>query len=401
MRILIADAVIEDRVEALRERGHECVVDAGLDAAGLPAALAGTDPDALVVRSTRVTVDALDAGRRLALIIRAGAGTDTIDVAEASCRGVYVCTVPGRNAVAVAELAMALLLAVDRGVADAASELRGGHWDKPRYSAGRGLYGRTLAIVGVGNIGLATAERAAAFGMNVVVSDTPRAPDIEARLTALGARRASSTAELLAGADAVSIHVPSGPGTHHLVDDGFLSLLPDGAVVINTSRGDVVDEGALIRALDERSMRAGLDVFADEPAGTGVFDSPLARHERVVGTHHIGASTAQAQEAVADGVVEIVDGWMSGEVVGCVNVAERQEGSRSLLVRHLDRVGVLASILLQLRTRGVNVKQMSNEVFAGNVAAVARIHVEGEITAELVAAIDDIDEVIGVTVTRV
>jgi D-3-phosphoglycerate dehydrogenase / 2-oxoglutarate reductase len=194
----------------------------------------------------------------------------------------------------------------------------------------------------------------------------------------------------------VSLHVPSSPETKNLVDADFLAAMKQGAILVNTSRGDVVDESALLAALDAGQVRAGLDVYADEPSGgSAEWDSPLAKHPRVVATHHIGASTAQAQAAVAAGVVEIVDAFVAGEARNGVNLAPRGLGSATLNVRHLDRVGVLARVLELLREAGLNVEHMQNRIFAGGEAAVATIDVAGTAPADLLAHLAEIPEVLG------
>ena len=352
MRLLLADRLPEQTIVDLEARGHECVMEPELTADDLPARIAGFD--ALVVRSTKVRRTVFEAADRLALVIRAGAGTNTIDTDAAAARGVLVSNVPGRNAAAVAELTMGLLLAIDRRIADNVADLRGGHWDKKRYSKAGGLLGSTMGIIGLGSIGLAVAERAAAFGIQVQsLAKTGRpatrrgagrgAGNHDVRLDAGAARRRPTSSRL---------HVPSPEDTRHLVDDSFLGRMRPGAILLNTSRGDVVDEAALLAALDAGAVRAGLDVFADEPgSGQGPWDSPLGRHPGVVATHHIGASTEQAQRAIAAGVTEIVDAFVAGEARHCVNLDPSRLGSATLTVRHLDRVGVLAQVLDLLSAR--------------------------------------------------
>ncbi len=395
MYLLFADAVADRTVAELESRGHRCAVEPALTTADLPGRIAGVD--ALVVRSTRVDAAVFAAADRLALVIRAGAGTNTIDVRAAARSGVMVSNVPGRNAVAVAELTMGLILALDRRIADNVADARQGRWAKATYSRAGGLLGRTLAVVGLGSIGLAVAERAAAFGMRIACLDRPdRSPATRDRLAELDAVGFGSLPELLASADVVSLHVPSAAETKNLVDADFLAAMRPGAILINTSRGDVVDEAALLAALDAGRVRAGLDVFADEPgSGTAEWDSPLARHPGVVATHHIGASTEQAQNAVAAGVVEIVDAFTAGEARNCVNLAPRGLGSATLTVRHLDRVGVLARVLELLREAALNVEHMQNRIFAGGEAAVATIDVAGTVPADLPARLDAIPEVLG------
>lgn len=399
MKILFADAIDEHRLGPLTNAGHECIVDGSLTADDLPGAIG--DADILVVRSTKVTAATIDAGPHLSLIVRAGAGTDNIDKAAASGRGIYVCNVPGKNAVAVAELTMGLLLAIDRNIADNVSDLRAGVWNKKRYTKADGLAGKTMAIVGLGDIGLAVAERAKGFGMTVsAVRKDGRSDAVMARIRQIGIRLVDDQATLLADADIVSIHVPKSDSTAGLVDAAFLAALPDGAYVLNTSRGEVVDETALISALDERSMRAGLDVYVGEPgSGSGAFTSELASHPAVVGTHHIGASTKQAQAAVADGTIDVIEAYLAGEVINCVNLAATSESTGCITVRHLDVVGVLAQIFAVLRRNGLNVQQMSNQVFADDGAAVATIRVAKCPDDDVLAELSAIDEVLAATAT--
>ncbi|HKQ41237.1 MAG TPA: NAD(P)-dependent oxidoreductase, partial [Pseudonocardia sp.] len=353
--------------------------------------------------STKVDRAVFEAADKLALVIRAGAGTNTIDTDVAARNGVLVSNVPGRNAVAVAELTLGLILALDRRIADNVADARRGRWEKKTYSKANGLLGSTLGIVGLGSVGLAVAERAAAFGMRIgCVNRAGRSQATSDRLAELDAVGFATLPELLAASDVVSLHVPASPETKNLVDADFLDAMKPGALLVNTSRGDVVDEAALLAALDAGRVRAGLDVFADEPgSGAAEWDSPLARHPQVVATHHIGASTAQAQAAVAAGVVEIVDAFAAGEARNCVNLAPRGLGSATLTVRHLDEVGVLARVLELLREAGLNVEHMQNRIFAGGAAAVATIDVAGAVPAELTAAVDAIPEVLGTSLAAI
>ncbi|MFC4783911.1 NAD(P)-dependent oxidoreductase [Nocardioides sp. MAHUQ-72] len=401
MRVLFADSVGGTTVDELEARGHTCVVEPGLQAAELADRVGGFD--VLVVRSTKVPGEVFETADRLALVIRAGAGTNTIDTEAAAARGVLVANLPGRNAAAVAELTMGLLLAIDRRIVDAAADLRAGRWDKKTYSAARGLLGSTMGIIGLGSIGLEVAQRATAFGIDLRALARPgRSAEVETRAADLRIGLADSLEELLPTCDVVTLHLPSNADTAGLVDEAFLSRMKRGAILLNTSRGDLVDEGALLRALDEHDLRAGLDVYADEPgAGRAEWSSPLARHPRVVGTHHIGASTQQAQDAVAAGVVELVDAFVQGEARNCVNLTPSRIGSATLTVRHLDRVGVLAHVLDRLSRARLNVEHMENRVFRGGGAAVATIDVAGPVSEDLLADLDALPEVLGVSATSI
>jgi len=396
MRVLFSDAIDPSTVDALTERGHEPVSDPDLSADDLPARIQGFE--ALVVRSTKVTSATIEAADALELIVRAGAGTNTIEVESASEVGIYVTNVPGRNAIAVAELTMGLLLAIDRRIADNVADLRTGSWNKSDYSRADGLYGKVMGIVGLGEIGFAVAERAAAFGLQVRAIRKERDEAAEERVKALGIELSDSLEDLVATSDIVSIHVPAAPETESLFDARLLDRMKEGAILLNTSRGDVVDGAALLDALETRSLRVGLDVYPDEPgSGATEWSSKLAQHPNVVGTHHIGASTAQAQKAVAEGVVEIIDAFVRGEILNCVNLAPTRLGTHTLHVRHFDRVGVLAGVFDILRRRELNVEQMENRVFEGRNAAVATIDVIGDVGPDLLAALEGLDHVIHVS----
>ena len=319
MRILVADRLPERFVEAMGPRGHRCKVDATLTETSLPGSMAGVE--VLVVRSTRVTASVFEAADSLRLVVRAGSGTNTIDCDEATRAGVLVANVPGRNSVAVAELTLGLLLAVDRDLPGNTSELRAGRWDKQRFGAvGLGLYGRSLGIVGLGNVGLAVAERAAAFGMQLFaqVKGSRSAPALT-RIADLGIELVPDLVTMASRVDVLSLHVPLKPETRGLVGADVLDALQPG-ILLNTARAELIDTDALLARLDAGGLSAGLDVFPDEPgSGTAAWHSPLAAHPRVVGTHHIGASTQQAQESVADGVEEVIAAFDRGELLNVVN----------------------------------------------------------------------------------
>ena len=314
MRILIADEVPDDAVDELRAAGHDVEFAPHLDADDLGTALGGYQ--VVVVRSTRVTGGAIAANDDLELIVRAGAGTNTIDVAAATRDSVVVCNTPGKNAVAVAELAMGLILAIDRNIPDNVAELRAGVWNKKHWSRARGLKGRKLGIVGFGDIGAEVARRAAAFGLGVVTVDrSGRSEAAVERLAELDVTTVPDLEGLFAVADIVSFHVPSVPGTAGMIGRELLQHVRPGTVIINTSRGEIIDEAALLDVIDEKDLRLGIDVYLNEPgAGEKTFDSALARHPRVYGTHHIGASTEQAQRAVAEEVVAVIQSFAAGQV---------------------------------------------------------------------------------------
>ena len=393
MRILIADKFPEAGLAHLRETGHTVDFRPSLGTDDLPEAIG--DAQVLVVRSTRVTAETIARADELALIVRAGAGTNTIDKEAAAGRAIHVSNVPGRNAIAVAELTLGLILSIDRRIPDNVADLRVGTWNKAAYSKGAGLKGRRLGIVGVGAIGMAVAHRAAAFELSLHAVSKPRRPATSEAMADLDFTFHPSLAALAGAVDILSFHVPATADTRRLVDGELLSHLQPGSILINTSRADVVDEAALLEALDVKDLWAGLDVFADEPgSGSGVIASALAAHPRVVGTHHIGASTAQAQGAVAEGTLEVIDAFAAGRVLNCVNLAPQVPDTTSITVRHADVVGVLAGILMVIRDAGINVENMSNQVFQGARAATATLDLKGTVTPELLGRLHDIPEVI-------
>jgi D-3-phosphoglycerate dehydrogenase len=280
------------------------------------------------------------------------------------------------------------------------ADLRDGQWNKGHYSKADGLLGSTMGIIGLGSIGLAVAERAASFGIKLrSVARPERSSRTAERADELGITMCESLGELLSTSDIVTLHLPSTDQTRHLVDADFLGHMRPGAILLNTSRGELVDEQALLAALDAGAVRAGLDVYADEPGGSsGAWDSALARHPAVVGTHHIGASTEQAQRAIAAGVAEVVEAFVAGEARHCVNLEPGRLGSMTLTIRHLDRVGVLAQVLDRLSTAGLNVEQMQNRIFRGGEAAVASIDVAGSPSEALLSELRGIPHVLGVSV---
>lgn len=394
MKVLIADKFEASGVNGLKQAGWEVISDPGLKGDALREAIARTECDALIVRSTVVTADMLESAGRLGLIVRAGAGYNTIDVGAASRCGIFVANCPGKNSVAVAELTFGLILALDRRIVDNATELRAGRWNKKEYSQARGLKGRTLGIIGMGPIGRAVAQRALSFDMNVVAwsrSLTDEAAE------AMGIERAACPADVAGACDILTIHVAAAPETKGFINADVLGRLGPGSYVINTARADVLDYAALARAVKEKNIRVGLDVYPAEPqTAAGEFASDIFQSGGVIyGTHHIGASTEQAQEAIAAETVRILRAFKeTGQVPNCVNIETRSPACCQLVVRHYDKVGVLATVLDMIRRAGINVEEMNNTVFAGARAAVAVIRLHDRPKDDLVQAIADMKDMI-------
>ena len=396
MRVLVADQFEQSGIDGLIEAGCEVVHQPALKDQALVDEIAARAPDVLVVRSTKVPEAALAAGP-LKLVVRAGAGYNTIDVAAASRLGICVSNCPGKNSVAVAELAFGLICALDRRIADNVADLRAGRWNKAEYGKAKGLFGRTLGLIGVGGIGKQMIPRAKGFGMPVLAWSRSLTAE---RAAELGIRLADSPEEVAATADVVSVHLALTSETRGMLDADFFGAMKDGAFFINTSRGEVVDEAALVAAITAKGLRAGLDVFANEPAGgTGEFATEIAGLPGVYGTHHIGASTDQAQEAIAAEAVRIVKVFKNtGTVPNVVNLAKKTPATSTIVVRHIDRPGTLAHTLDAISAVGINVQEMENVIFDGALAAVARINVEGVVEESLLDAIKADDSVIEVTV---
>jgi D-3-phosphoglycerate dehydrogenase len=381
MKVLVADKFEQSGLEALRAAGCDVMFQPDASGDALIAAIRESQAPVLVVRSTQVTEPMLDAGV-LSLIVRAGAGVNTIDVAAASKRGIYVSNCPGKNSVAVAELAMALILALDRRIADNVADLRAGKWNKKEYSKARGLKGQTLGLIGFGHIGQEVARRARAFGMDVLVWSRRYAQDAAARDEAAAAHDitiTSSVQELVSRADVISVHLALTKDTRGFVNADLLGHAKQGAYFINTARAEVVDQAALAAAARAKGLRIGLDVFANEPtAAAGAFDDPIVSDPMVYGTHHIGASTDQAQEAIAAETVRIIRTYKdTGRVPNVVNLCKLTPATHMLVVRHRDKPGVLAHVFEYLRVAQLNVQETENIIFEGAQAAVARINLDG------------------------
>ena len=212
------------------------------------------------------------------------------------------------------------------------------------------------------------------------------------RAAAQGVTLASDPEDVARQADMVSVHLALSEETRGIIDQKVIDALKPGAIFINTSRGELVDQDALLSAMDEKQIRCGLDVYHNEPgAGDETFDNPALSHELLFGTHHIGASTDQAQEAVAMHAVAIVKEFKAtGRVPNCVNLRTQSAATHVIVVRHLDRVGVLAGVFATLRNASINVQETENIVFDGAEAAVARIRIQSEPEPWVLTAIEPV-----------
>ncbi len=375
MKILVADKMEQWGLDQLKGLADELSYEPDLKDDALKNRLVQFDPDVVTVRSTKVPKEIQAAAKNLKLIIRAGSGFDTIDTKAAAERNIRVCNCPGMNSVAVAELTLGLMLALDRRIPDNVADLRAHNWKKKFYAkAGKGLKGRTLGIIGAGRIGAEVAKRALAFDMHVLYYHIGRQLEL---FDHPNARRAEID-DLLRQSDIVTIHVPGGGGTQHLIDARRLALMRPDALLINTSRAGVIDEEVLAKALKEGKLRgAGLDVYANEPAAEAkTIDSVIVDLPNCYGTHHIGASTEQAQLAVAEEVIRIVSHFKStGEALHCVNM-DQPIANPVLIVQMQNKPGGLAHVFQVLGEAGIAATEMDQVIHDNGRSACAHIRLD-------------------------
>ena len=333
-RILVTEQIADEGLAALQAAAQ---VDfrTDLDKAGLLQAL--PEYDALVVRSgTKVTAEVLAAGTKLRVVGRAGTGVDNIDVDAATRRGIVVVNAPASNSVAVAELTIGLIMALARQIPQAHASLQSGKWERNKFM-GFEVRGKTLGLVGLGRIGAEVARRARGLEMNVLAYDPVVSTD---RAAQLGVTLATLD-DVLAQSDFISLHVPLIDATRNLINAARLAQMKPTAYLINAARGGIVDEAALVEALERRQIAgAALDVFAKEPP----TDSPLLGHPRVITLPHLGASTVEAQALtgvdVAEGVIDALKGSTPRYAVNAPFVAPEEWDVLSPYIKLGRQLGV-------------------------------------------------------------
>lgn len=380
MKVLIADKFPEVYIQKLKDAGIEVIYQPKLGENDLPEA--AKNIDCLIVRSTIVNAATIENSQQLNLIVRAGAGVNNIDIAAANKKGIYVSNCPGKNSIAVAELAVGLMLALDRRIAHNVSDFKKGVWNKGEYSKAEGLFGKTLAIVGYGNIGKEVAKRAIALGMTVYAKDIFPIKDENVKVF-------TDLDQILPIADVVTIHLPQTPDTKNLFNEKMFSYMKKGAIFINTSRAGVVDEDALAQAVNEKGLKVGLDVFKGEPESKdGPVTSKLQELNNVYVTHHIGASTEQAQNAVAEETINIIIGYIkTGVIANWINRAKVTGAKYQLQVKHFDKPGVLAAVLDLLREGEINVEEVENIIFDGGIVACCTMKLQKPASEKMLNAI--------------
>jgi len=390
LKVLVADKFPEKYIQQMKDLDLDVIYQPKLGEKDLPEA--AKEVDILIVRSTIVNEATINSSKKLNLIIRAGSGVNNIAIPAANKKGIYVTNCPGMNAVAVCELAFGLMIALDRFIPDNVSDFRNSIWNKDKYSKGKGLKGKTLGVIGVGNIGKEVAKRAHAFEMNVYGKDITRIEGVQIK-------DFSEMDQLLPLCDVISIHLPATPQTKGLFNKKMFSYMKNGAYIINTSRQDVIVEDDLIEAIKEKNFRVAVDVFKGEPEGkSGEVKSKLQGNPNIYVTHHIGASTEQAQDAVAEETVNIINHYIhSGVIDHWVNRAKITDAHYQLVVKHYDKPGVLAGVLDLLRDGNINIEEIENVIFDGGIAASCTMKLKNAATADMLKRMSENPNVISVS----
>lgn len=390
LKVLVADKFPDKYIQQMKDLDLEVIYEPKLGEKDLPEA--AKDVDIVVVRSTVVNEETINNSKKLNLIIRAGSGVNNINIAAANKKGIYVTNCPGMNAVAVAELAIGLMISLDRFIPDNVADFNKGIWNKDKYSKGKGLKGKTLGLIGVGNIGKEVAKRALAFEMNVYGKDITRIEGVQIK-------DFSEMDQLLPLCDIVTIHLPATPQTKGLFNKQMFSYMKNGAYLINTSRHDIIVEDDLLEAIKEKNIRYACDVFKGEPeAKSGEVSSKLQNNPNIYVTHHIGASTEQAQDAVAQETVNIIKKFVhSGVIDHWVNRAKITDAHYQLVVKHYDKPGVLASVLDVIRSGNINIEEIENIIFEGGIAACCTLKLQTAATAEMLKTISENPNVLSIS----
>ncbi|MCG6961318.1 MAG: 3-phosphoglycerate dehydrogenase [Ignavibacteriaceae bacterium] len=390
LKVLIADKFPEKYINQMKDLDLDVTYEPKLGEKDLVEAAKETD--ILVVRSTVVSEETIKNSSNLNLIIRAGSGVNNINIQAANRKGIYVANCPGMNAVAVAELAFGLMISLDRLIPDNVIDFRNGVWNKNKYSKGKGLKGKTLGIIGVGAIGKEVAKRAIAFGMSVYGKDITRIEGVQIK-------DFSEMDQLLPLCDIITIHLPATPETKGLFNKNMFKYMKDGALLINTSRQDIIVEEDLIEAIKEKNLRVALDVFKGEPESkSGEVKSTLQDNPNIYVTHHIGASTEQAQDAVAEETVNIIRHFTrSGIIDHWVNRAKLTDARYQLVVKHYDKPGVLASVLDLIKDNNINIEEIENLIFDGGVVACCTMKLKNPVTAEMLKKMSENQNILSVS----
>lgn len=338
MKILITDFIAEQGIEILRAE-HEVHIRTNLTKNELLDIIG--DYDGLIVRSdTKVTEDVIESGKRLKIIGMAGVGVDHIDVPAATKRGIIVANTPVENIVSTSEHTIAMMLALSRNIPQADASLKANRWDRGRF-IGNEVKEKTLGVIGLGRIGIEVAKRAQHFGMNIIAYD-PFISDQRAKELGIELKNLDT---VLKNSDYITIHTPLTSGTRNLISDPQFAIMKKGVRIINCARGGIINEDALIRAInDGRVSGAALDVFAREPPS----GSPLLESDSVIVTPHLGASTIEAQTAVSVSIARQVLDALRGEIVqNAINLPSIRSGVMDAMRSVAESTGSLCAQIVQ------------------------------------------------------
>jgi D-3-phosphoglycerate dehydrogenase len=402
LKVLIADSISQRGIDELsRNNELDVAIKTGLSETELIEII--TPFSAVIVRSqTRITANILNAGGKLRVVGRAGVGVDNVDVETATRRGVVVLNAPGGNTVSTAEHAFSLLLAVARKIPQADANVRGKNWDKKNFE-GVELYNKTLGVIGVGRIGSELSRRAIAFGMRVIAYD----PYLSAtRARSLQVELVDELDDLLEAADFISLHTPLTAETRHIVDAARLKKTKRGVRIINCARGGLIDEAALVQALqDEHVAGAALDVFEIEPLPA---DSPLRSAPNLVLTPHLGASTVEAQESVGIEIAQSVRAvLLEGTIRNAVNMPNLDAKTLAIIGPHLrfgEKLGKFLSQIAPKRAESLNINY-SGKVNEADTTAITRAVLKGYLQIAGGSEVNDVNapafaETLGLKVTE-
>ncbi len=340
MKVLVTDPIEQACTDILAKEGIQVDSKPGLPPDEIKKVIA--DYDALIVRSgTKVTADIIAEAKSMKVIGRAGAGVDNIDVNAATRKGIVVMNTPGGNTVSTAEHTMALMMSLARNIPQSFHDLQNGKWERKKYT-GAELFGKTLGVIGLGKVGREVASRSRAFGMNVIGYDPLLAADVASKLGV----ELVSVNDLIVRSDFITVHTPLTEETRAILGEKAFSICKRGVRIINCARGGIVDEEALLKALESGKVAgAALDVFMKEPPG----DNPLFKHPKVIATPHLGASTEEAQEKVAKQIGEqLVDFFKERGIAGAVNIIDYQTSVSDELRAYLVLAEKIGSAHAQL-----------------------------------------------------
>ncbi len=382
-KIIVTDAVDKKCVGILEDGGFEVTYKPGMPKEEIVKVI--KDYNGLVVRSdTQVTPDLIELMDNMEVIGRAGAGVDNINLEAATRKGIIVMNTPGGNTISTAEHTMALILSMCRNVPQANQSLRAGKWDRKKYK-GTELHGKILGIVGLGKIGREVAIRSKAFGMKVIGYDPVLSEEVAAKM----GFDLVDIETVLAQSDIITVHVPLTDETKNLLNEETIAKCKDGVKLINCARGGIINEEALVKALDSGKVSgAAIDVYISEPPQ---YEGPLIQHPKLVSTPHLGASTEEAQEKVAVQIAEqIVDLFNGKEVKGAINAAAIQSSGNKELspyVELADNIGLFHSQLLKGQLKQININ-FSGDLLHSSTTLLSTAVLKGFLSKKLSAGVN-------------